>query len=126
MLTATITGVADAVALIAKLQDGVAGLSGQSIAVGTSIVYAWGQEFGVYQSGRLARKAGPSLALTGAFAEFSPDVVPALAQALPLGAAAVQQVLMKTAVDIQGGAAVHAPRLTGTLAASYTVIPGWR
>ena len=126
MLQATILGVEEAVALLNQLNAGAKEAGADSITVATSIVYAFGMEFGRYRSGRLARRAGGSFALTGSFQEVAPGLVAALAQAVPQGAAAVRQALTKAATDIQGLAAVRSPRVSGTLAASFTVIPGWR
>lgn len=126
MIEATLTGVDELQALIGRLREAVTGLDGQSIAVATEIVYAYGIETGRYRSGRLARAVGGSFALTNAFAAHVSEVGPALAIALPLGIDATRQALTKVATDVQAGAAVGSPRLSGTLAAGFTVVPGWR
>jgi len=66
VIEATLTGVDELQQLIGRLRSSVTGLDGQSIAVATEIVYAYGIETGRYQSGRLARAAGGSFALTNA------------------------------------------------------------
>lgn len=126
MIETTLTGVDELQQLIGRLRESIDGLDGQSIAVATEIVYAYGIETGRYRSGRLARAVGGSFALTNAFAAHTADVGPALALALWLGKDAVRQSLVKIATDVQGGAATGSPRVSGTLAASFTVVPGWR
>lgn len=52
------------------------------VIVGTDVVYAPGIEYGRHPGGKLARKAGGSFALTDAFEEIKPRIVPELRWAL--------------------------------------------
>ena len=111
-------GAADAAAFLATVQDGVKQTVGEEITAGSAVPYAWGQHFGRYRTGRLARRAGGSFFYTRAMEQVAPGVAGLIAAALPKGPAAVRQAQGAIAGRITQAARPLAPSASNRLRTS--------
>lgn len=112
----SILGLEEAEALLERLGSGVEAAGRTKVRVGTDVVYAWGQHFGRYRSGRLARRDGGTFFLTDPFEQTIQSAIrPTLAAAMPQGATAVRNALLSLGMRLQSLAKPLAPVKTGNL-----------
>lgn len=104
-----ILGLEKAEALLAKWGQGAAAVARGRVVVGTSVVYAWGQHFGRYRNGRLARRAGGAFFLLTPFRQFSKGFAKDVLRAVPKGDDAVFAVERQYGLAVEGQAKVLAP-----------------
>lgn len=126
LLFGQLTHFEQAKAFLARLQASVQAVGDTTIAIGTDVIYAWGQEFGYYRNDKLARRDGGRFYLTASFEELAPTLPARLAEALPNGPESAVGAVEAVAGDIAVLAQQRAPVLTGNLRASIHLEMGPR
>lgn len=120
----TILGAREARTYLRRLQGGVRAAGGVLVRVGSDLPYAWGITFGRHRGGRLARRAGGTMALPGALASVQPAIGPAVAAALPDGRDEVLRVLLGFGEKVKRLAKEREAVRSGSLRRSYHTVVG--
>jgi hypothetical protein len=122
----TVAGLETALATLGRYRDGADALSGKRTSIVSDAPYAYGQNYGRYRSGRLARRAGPTLFFEAGVAAIEDSADDQIGAALPRGRSAVLSawsVLVRRGVT---SAQRMAPVKTGRLRDSLHSAEGYR
>lgn len=110
-----------------ELQSGVARVDSEgTIRVGWNLPYAHGIEFGRHRNGQLARRAGGTFALTGAFQRAIPRINRVVTGALSTRPAHLWDALVGLALDVRNEAQRDTPQVSGDLRRNAQVISSRR
>jgi hypothetical protein len=121
----TILGMDRVISELATLGDGAKALGGRRDSIKSDLPYAYGQNYGRYRSGRLARRAGPTYFFEAGVKAIEDAAIDQLGPAVRNGGAAVRSawgVLLRRGVVV---AQAQAPVKTGSLRRSLHTSSGY-
>jgi hypothetical protein len=101
---------------------GVIAAATSQATIRSDLPYAYGIQFGWHRGGRLARRAGGTYSLLGAYLAIQPQVAPQLAAAIPNGPQAVQRQMEQFARRMLSEVRTREVRQSGQLRRSYYAV----
>lgn len=113
-----VSGMDDVLQALNNLREGASEIGLKRDSLASDLVYAYGQNYGRYRNGQLARRAGPTLYMEAGVKAIEDSAYDQLAAAIVNGPTAARQawaVLMRRGVV---AAQSQAPVLTGNLRSS--------
>lgn len=119
-----ITGADKVGEYLRKVREGAETAGGETILVGSNLVYAFGAETGRHRGGSLARRSGGTSFLQGAYNAVKPDIPGALAAALPGGGPATLRAMIRLGSSVRREERALAPVLRGKLRRSIRMVIG--